>query len=1167
MPVRCTPDAQGNTHHFSLTGLDLVGSSVTIGLNPVDKSGGKSIHAVRYSGYPTGAMRTEGGGGEFSHKRPPYGEFERRDWSGGIGGLNGLTDAKKYYMGKRIWSVVPERMLLAPKLFRADINFPERVGNEAGLNYPVTWQSVTAGTRVAWLVTTTADSTCVDVLLRSLTSNLFTINFKNDNAGTPSTVISTATLTDVVLGGQRYQIEKTVATGTFWIEISGTADWEIGTSAKTDYTVKTSTDGTTWSASAWDAPVFFMMSATGADDWIFFNYKWATYAASGTRLYINGDRGACDDNTGNLNTVVDATKAGVWIANEWKGAIVKVNGNAHTWRKIVSNTATTLTVDRAWDTAQTTASFYVILGAEKWTEITGHGLTADVTDVEAFREDIVYFACGPAAQMRRMREYNNAGTWTREFAEDTQTGDNPGANFLCTVFDQVDGPVIYKVMNGDQGYIAKAPAATWGNSLVFGAEISIGSDNWEDLSGAVEYDGKMAVTAMDSLWMVQNGYAEKVSIDMQSQWTGFTGRRPTVLPPYLVFPFGNRVQRMYQSIVESFGPERDSTLPKRYDGQVMDNLTLVGGLVIAKDGGKLGVYATDSEGGAFLYRDGAWHPLAFTGLGSSMRALWYQRREDEMDMIWFGDHNGLWYMYVPRSWDYTHDPMYDMTNRIESDGWFITGWFDTGRLLPAKWWDYVTVFADELSSATGCKIRMYYQVSDGEEYEIENLASNWTFTEEITGGFNNTLTIDKQGRRIRFLFLLMGDGDNTPIMHGYNCNYVSKDDDAESWQMAISLKDIGYDLAGTPEDITTVKEKTDLINYWARTVRPLTMHCDWPVWDDREVQVTRPGLVPLESRPEGEENMYASLTILGMEEPAEEPPEANANCPLDAPANGPYTVAISGTLTTNDNSIAVGIVKTIRSEEHTNTSKYTLTGTWYEWNGSAYVETSNDDVYDVYALDARGNIVATGVHDAVNPLDLGTRTGTFTTAEATKIAAIRIVMNGEYLPSQTYNSWELPSISRVYFFYSDNYVMNEEVPLATKGGPSLYAHIEEYGGGGEGWIIYDLGAEYDISYFTVYWQWGGWSGIYGSPELINWYPIKEMWPPQGNTEWRTEESNYGEVHGWVYPLSVKVRYLKFHSKVFPLLGGNMKIGYFTMTGIAKAGKMDLTGMTLENVCP
>lgn len=1023
MTGRVDNDVSGNTHFFSLTGLDENGSEITYRLIPVNpRTGSPDFHSVRYSGFPTANLRGETGDGEFSIKRKPYGEFSKRDWSGGLGALNGLTDARKYWMGKRIWSVVPQRLMLQPQLFRSKINFPIRTGNEANINKPLIYQSVPAGTRVAWKVVLDYAATGLDVLLRTLVGNTFTLNIKTDVAGSPGVLVDTVEFANTVLGGNRYQFEKAIVAGTYWFEISGTAAFEIGTSAQTAYTVKTSLNGTDWSASAWAAPIFFVMSATGASDWHFFTYKWGTYVASGAQLWINGDRGACDSNTGNLNKVIDATKN--WTVNQFAGATVKLTNELLGWRKIISNDATSLTLDRALPIATTTGDFYVIVGADAWTEITGHGLTG-VYDAKSFRDDTVYFAQGPAVQMRRMREYNNSGTWTREFAEDTQSvvgGALPGANFLCPTFDQLAGPVLYKVVNSDLGFVAKAPAVDWGNNLVFGTEIKVGGDNWEDLTGVSEYDGKMAVMAMDGAWMVKNGVAEKVSIDMQSQWTHNTGRRPCVMPPYLVFPFGNRIQRLYSSIVESFGPERDSALPARYDGQIMDNLSLVGGLAIAKSGGLLGQYNQDAEGGAFLYRDGGWHPLAFTGLGSNMTALWYQMRYDEMDIIWFGDHNGLWYMYVPREWDYTKDARYDQTNRIEQDGWFISGWYDTGQLLPAKWWDFVTVFADNLSAAAGRKIRVYYQVSDGTESEIENLAADWTFAEEITAGYNNTITLNKQGRRIRFLFLLMGDGDSTPILHGFTCNYISKSDDAESWQMGIRLKDLGYDLTGSSEEITVIKDQSDILNYWARTVRPLTMNCTWPLWDNREVQIMRPGLTPLFiDKDQGMETMYANLTLLGMEEPVEEPPEDVLACPIDAPANGPFEVVMSGTIQPDlTTGLSGSIVKTVRTAQHTNITTYTVYGTFYDKDGNgAWQTTLNDDFYDVWAKDIHGNIVAVGVHDAVNPATPNVRTGTFTTPEATKIASIEIHIHGTairpttvYHDAYPYHFWMIPSMNK-----------------------------------------------------------------------------------------------------------------------------------------------------------
>ena len=989
MAIRVDPDELEPTHLLSLTGYDQSGAPVTLGFNPVNQRGEPSISAIRYSGYPTGTLRVNTGQGEFSAKKPPYGEFSRRDWSGGIGMLNGEKDATRYHIGKRVWSVVPEKIMLSPRLFRAVTPFPPRVGNWDSVQNPIIWLQIPVGHRLAWKAAATYDVAGVEVLLRTLGDNAFTLTAHIDDSGQIGSQVASVAINNVSIGSELYQFVFNYAQTDLWFVIYALAPFEIATCENAQFpTLYSSNNGASWSSSGAKPPVFTVLSNENAKDWTFFRYRRATYAASGRNLMINGDRGACD-NSNDRSLVVDSSKN--WTVNQWAGAIVVLNDARLGWRRIVSNTANSLTVDREWPQNLTNSNWYVIIGARRWTPITANpDFEADIQDAETVREETVYFALGSTRQIKRMHESLENGEWVRHFANENQPGDLPGANFLVQAFDQVEGPVLYKIVNGN-GFIAKAPAVSWGNNLTWGTEINIGLDNFEDLTGGIEYDGKFVVTAMDSVWMVRNGVPDKVSIDMESQWTLNTGRRPAILPPYLVFPFGNRVQRLYNNLVENFGPEKDAGLPARYDGLVMDNLALVGGLVIVKDGGLQGEYSTNAEGGAFLYRQGGWHPLAFTGLGNSMRAAFYQRCEDEMDLLWFGDRNGLHYMYFSRAWDYTEDARYDQTNRIEHDGWFITGWFDTGRLLPQKWWDYISIFATNLSPAR--RIRVYYQLSNGEEYDNDNTASAWTFAGEASSGYTNHITLDVIGRRIRFLFLLIGDGDSTPVLEGYTVNYISRDDDAETWQIAFRIKDVGYARDGSYEDITSSDELAALINYWARTVRPLQMRCHFDLWDRREVVIERPGITPLELTPEGREGHYAMMVIRGVEEPPDEPLEVGEFCPLDAPANSDHVFDIDATIRPDDNAtIILPLAAVLRTPQHAYRTRYRLTGTWYKLENGEWVETTDDDFYEVRAYDRNGNIVAVGTKDSVtNP---NVRTGYIETIAPTRIASIGVHIFG-----------------------------------------------------------------------------------------------------------------------------------------------------------------------------
>jgi len=157
----------------------------------------------------------------------------------------------------------------------------------------------------------------------------------------------------------------------------------------------------------------------------FFEYKRQLYciknpnSGAAPSLYINGFRGAADANTGDLGSLVDATQTTVWASDAIKDCIALIiNGpgemEMQPWRRISASISGKLSVSTPWKVTHSTSTEYVILGSNTWTEITGHELTGTVTDI-AIVKDYVVFAQGDAIAIRFMREYNNAGTWTRQW--------------------------------------------------------------------------------------------------------------------------------------------------------------------------------------------------------------------------------------------------------------------------------------------------------------------------------------------------------------------------------------------------------------------------------------------------------------------------------------------------------------------------------------------------------------------------------------------------------------------------------------------------------------------------------------------------------------------------------------------------------------------------------
>src|SRR3990172_1961750 len=128
---------------------------------------------------------------------------------------------------------------------------------------------------------------------------------------------------------------------------------------------------------------FRLTDSNTAKTCITYEYKEQQYfvispPSGAPKIYMAGDRGTADANTGQLTKLIDATKS--WTVNEWAGfpgLITDGTGKLEPqpWRTVVSNTTTELTLDSAWTITHDTTTEYSIFGT-KLTEITGHGLTA-----------------------------------------------------------------------------------------------------------------------------------------------------------------------------------------------------------------------------------------------------------------------------------------------------------------------------------------------------------------------------------------------------------------------------------------------------------------------------------------------------------------------------------------------------------------------------------------------------------------------------------------------------------------------------------------------------------------------------------------------------------------------------------------------------------------------
>src|SRR5688572_12441614 len=485
--VVVSPTATNPTHHVKLSdGVTSLGFILRSG-NRID---------------PRGINRRPRQNGQYS-------PFTQSDWSGGRGIKDAGSDRSRFADSKRAITRHSGTVMLGPQetyttgYRQADAYMPGKL----------TWVSLLTTNRyIAYDVTASATGNRSAIYLwirrRGTPTSTLTVELCANNSGNPGTVqktvtVTTATITDTI--SQLYEFAfssvQAVTSGThYWIKIyTSTADtaadyWQVGTdAADTNNLTKSSSDGSSWgSAGSAGYDLYFrMVDDTDLLGALFFQYKGQTYfitrpsGASAPKLYQNGYRGVATG-THSTTTLQDTSQS--WTVNELAGAVLFIfTGTNSEWavnyRAITSNTSDTLTFPAFAKAPVSADTTYVILGSNKWTEITGHGLTVLPTSVCALG-DIMYFAQGDKVKMRRMREYLNNVTWTREFAEE-----NNYAKFIIDFRHPTKGLMLGKANDYDntgRASFAQAAAESWGRRLKYPMLINEceGTTGWTAGAGA-----------------------------------------------------------------------------------------------------------------------------------------------------------------------------------------------------------------------------------------------------------------------------------------------------------------------------------------------------------------------------------------------------------------------------------------------------------------------------------------------------------------------------------------------------------------------------------------------------------------------------------------------------------------------------------------------------------
>lgn len=427
MPVHCSPTDPSPTHHISLQ--DRKGQIV--GLILCDTSGNQQ-KAFSRTPVDRTALKTTTGNSQYSDMQYPYSPIVEDDWSGGRGSLDFERDGTKFLDSFRVRTSMANKAFLGPQEQYSQGNRNQNVNIPGNVNFEI----LTINQRyLAYRFQANASFTVAMAWLlarKKGSPKPLTVAIYSDNSGTVGAVQSYITVTnarmaDILSEWLDETMSQALTSGVwYWLVVYGDpADnsnncWSVAVKPSVGSTYFSQTGpGGSWNAATFDL-YFRLTDSNPANTCILTDYKEQQYAfvsppTGAPHIYMNGDRGTADSNAGFLNKLIDGSKN--WAVNQWVGCVVEItNGTGKLenviYRTITANDATSLTCDSVWTIQHDTTTEYVILGSNLWHEITGHGLTAPVTDLLVSTAGVIYVCMGDVVNVRRLQAVTAAGVWT-----------------------------------------------------------------------------------------------------------------------------------------------------------------------------------------------------------------------------------------------------------------------------------------------------------------------------------------------------------------------------------------------------------------------------------------------------------------------------------------------------------------------------------------------------------------------------------------------------------------------------------------------------------------------------------------------------------------------------------------------------------------------------------
>jgi hypothetical protein len=536
------------------------------------------------------------------------GDFdEQRSWKAGRGIENLSDNAEAYWDSKDAWTLTPGHVhqtlqwyharglrnedMYMPTFSAGDVEFVPLLGDQRFIaNSFSASASYSAKQGYIWVRRRGSPG---DLVFQLMTNS----------GGNPDTALKSVTktisdITDFISVCQLFQWPAATAlTGatTYWVSIRGaTTDdrdncWEVGVNPDAS-SGKISSNGISWSAASF--ALYYRVTDTDVlRRWFRFNLKDAFYLidskdddTTASKMYINGDRGMAT--AGSASTLTDSAKS--WTTNRWAGTYVRIidgTGRFNTPMQILSNTATALTIDGTWDSANpSTTSQYVIYATEWFTEITLSGASLSVVTGEpAVVNNVAYI---PQGNTVFLHVQWNTTTFAHDAFAETATGSPPAgkgkADFFLATNDNADGPVLWRANNvagtGTGGKVTVSRAnllssgsfIAWNTALTWKTGIFTGSTSYLITSLAKKGE-EIYVFREDGLGTVVNDRYKNIDTGIDKTPSRANGAMAIAHGQFLYYSWLHSVVRVYGASHDDVGDDyRGIGLPTGREGEYAD---------------------------------------------------------------------------------------------------------------------------------------------------------------------------------------------------------------------------------------------------------------------------------------------------------------------------------------------------------------------------------------------------------------------------------------------------------------------------------------------------------------------------------------------------------------------------------------------------------------------